>query len=338
MVTFFTQKPLPSVINLGRYKLVLPEVFGFCGGVVRAINLMEETILQNCGKRIFLLGEIIHNQNVNDYFSSKGVTIIDYNKLESIFSIASKNDIIVIPAFGIKKELEENIRSEFSNVIDTTCNDVKKVWNFISSESAKGSNILIHGYPFHPEVEASISRASDKSAVRVIPDIFSAENFVKHNLTTSSYALANQTTMLYSETCEIESFLRRELEKKGVKLNACQAICKATYMRQIAAEKLLSNQYIDMVFVVGGYDSSNTNNLYKLAKSKKQKTFYIKDDSSISSNFSIEYYIPSEKTIAKTDLNSFIPQIRKIAILAGASCPISLVEKVIRKLSLVAGK
>jgi len=332
-LAFFAHKPLPKVIYLGRFKLLLPEIFGFCGGVVHAINLMEETISHNSESRIYLLGEIIHNKNVSDYFSSKGVINIDYDELESIFSIASENDIIVIPAFGIKKELEEKIRRKFLNVVDTTCKDVKKVWDFISAESNKGSTILIHGHPFHPEVEASVSRASDKSSVIILPDMRSAEDFMKHKLVTSDYALANQTTMLYSETCKIETFLRNELEHRGLKLNACQAICKATYMRQIAAEKLLSDRFIDMVFVVGGYDSSNTNNLYKLAKSKHERTFYIKDSFSIKENLNIENYQPLCKKTIISNIKSDISNINTIAILAGASCPVSLVEEVIGKLS-----
>jgi 4-hydroxy-3-methylbut-2-enyl diphosphate reductase len=181
-------------------------------------------------------------------------------------------------------------------------------------------------------VEASISRASNNSTVIVIQNRHDAELFLKGELKSSTYALANQTTMLYSETCEIENYLRAELGKKNLKLNACQTICKATYMRQTAAEKLLSDNSIDLVFVVGGYDSSNTNNLYKLALSKHQRTFYIKDALSLKQDLTLEHYIPSEKKVSITELKQSFPTIRRIAILAGASCPVSLVEEIIQKL------
>lgn len=325
-------------IQLGNLEIYLPSVFGFCGGVVHAIKLMEETIFNSPKHQIFMLGEIIHNNNVNDYFTSKGVKIVPHKELETIFSIAKKEDVIVIPAFGIDKGLEEKIRAKYARVVDTTCKDVKRVWAFIEEESAKGSTILIHGHPFHPEVEASISRTSSCSLVKVIPDRKAAEEFIRDGLKSSSYALANQTTMLYSETCAIEEYLRRELEKRGAALIACQTICKATHMRQTAAEKLLLNKELAIVFVIGGYDSSNTNNLYKLSISKGHKTFYIKDSSSFSENLFLEHFIPETSKIVKTHFESLISGTKKIAILAGASCPISLVEGVIHKLSEISKK
>ncbi|MEI6055242.1 MAG: 4-hydroxy-3-methylbut-2-enyl diphosphate reductase [Lentisphaerota bacterium] len=336
-------------IKVGNLEIYLPSVFGFCGGVVHAIKLMEETISTCSSHQIFILGEIIHNNNVNEYFASKGVKIVPHNELETIFSIADSEDVIVIPAFGIDQDLEEKIRAKYKRVIDTTCKDVKRVWKFISSESKNGSTILIHGHPFHPEVEASISRASKNSAVIVIPDMASANILVKHltdeenkskihiirpdKLNLSKVSMANQTTMLYSETLAIEEVLINAFEAKGSFFTSCKTICKATHMRQTAAEKLLCNKELNLVFVVGGYDSSNTNNLYKLSRSKEHKTFYIRDSSSFDENLVLKHFIPETEEIVQTDLKSLISGAKKIAILAGASCPISLVEGVIRKLS-----
>lgn len=336
-------------IKLGNLEIYLPTVFGFCGGVVHAIKLMEETISNHQGHQIFILGEIIHNNNVNEYFTSKGVKIVPHNELETIFSIADSEDVIVIPAFGIEQELEEKIRAKYKRIVDTTCKDVKRVWEFISSESKDSATILIHGHPFHPEVEASISRASKNSAVIVIPDISSANILVKYltegenkskihiirpdKLNLSKVSMANQTTMLYSETLAIEEILRKAFETRGSLFTSCKTICKATHMRQTAAEKLLLNKKLDLVFVIGGYDSSNTNNLYKLSISREHRTFYIKDSSSFGENLVLEHFIPERDKIVQTDLKSLISGAKKIAILAGASCPISLVEGVIRKLS-----
>lgn len=342
---FSCGKPLQKKINIGKFEVLLPEVFGFCGGVVHAITLMERTIEEFPQKQIFILGEIIHNNNVNEYFLSKSVKIIPHNRLETVFAIVKPDDIVVIPAFGIPLELENRIRSKYKNVVDTTCKDVKRVWDFISSESKNGSTIIIHGHPFHPEVEASISRASSDAAVIVIPDKSSVENFLEgkedssihivrsDKINLSRVSLANQTTMLYSETCDIEKLLRSKIKKKGGIFNSCQTICKATYMRQSSAEKLLSKEGLDMVLVVGGYDSSNTNNLYKLSVSKKHRTFYIKDSSSFGENLVLEHFLPEKEKTVQTNLKSLFSGTRKIAILAGASCPISIVEGVIQKLS-----
>lgn len=341
-------------LKLDNIEIYLPSVFGFCGGVVHAIKLMEETISDYSGHQIFILGEIIHNNNVNEYFRSKGVKIIPHEQLETIFSIANDEDVVVIPAFGINQELEEKIRARYKRVVDTTCKDVKRVWEFIASESLNGATILIHGHPFHPEVEAIISRASKNSAVVVIPDMVSANTFAKYiagennkpevhivrpdKLNLSKVSMANQTTMLYSETLAIEEILKKAFETKGSLFTSCKTICKATHMRQTAAEKLLLNKEIDLVFVVGGYDSSNTNNLYKLSISREHKTFYIKDSSSFGKNLVLDHFIPENDKIVQTNLTSLLSGKKKIAILAGASCPISLVEGVIQKLSEISKK
>ncbi len=339
---------ISTPIKCRDFEIYLPKVFGFCGGVIHAIKLMEETISNYSGHNIFILGEIIHNSNVNEHFRSKGVKIIPHNELETIFSIANTEDIIVIPAFGIKKNLEEKIRAKYKTVVDAACKDVKRVWDFVSSESQKAATILIHGHPFHPEVEASVSRASDDSCVVVIPDIVSANTFIEYmknktgrtgahiirqdKLNRNRVSMSNQTTMLYSETRAIEDVLRKYFEANGSKFTLCKTICNATQMRQTAAEELLSKKELDLVLVVGGYDSSNTNNLYKLSVFGKHQTFYIKDSSSFIGNFSLEHFVPELNGIVRTDFKPLISGIRKIAILAGASCPVSVVEGVIQKL------
>lgn len=336
--------------NCGRFEVVLPEVFGFCGGVIHALKLLEETIIANPEKKLFLLGEIIHNTNVNEYFQSKGISIIPHNAMEQVFSVATTDDIIVIPAFGIRVDLEARIRNRFKTVIDTTCKDVKRVWEFVREESNKGTTILIHGHPHHPEVEATVSRASSDSTVIVISnlkesgllaDFFRARKSVlelpkeirvingeKFNI--DRIALANQTTMLFNETVEIETILKKSLEQFSCTFVACQTICKATYNRQTAAVRLLGKEHPDIVFVVGGYGSSNTNNLYFIAN-EKYPTFYIKDSYSIKED-RLEHYIPLKNKTIFSSLSEVFSSVKKIAILAGASCPVGIVNDLIERL------
>lgn len=336
--------------NCGRFEIVLPDVFGFCGGVIHALKLLEETIIANPEKKLFLLGEIIHNTNINEYFESKGVTIIPHKTMERVFSVAAADDIVIIPAFGIRADFEERIRNHFKTVIDTTCKDVKRVWEFVREESKKGTTILIHGHPYHPEVEATISRAASDSTIIIIPNLKMAKIFAdffkiqkmlgkipeeihvinRDNLNTKRMALANQTTMLFSETVEIEAVLRKALRQFNCDLIACQTICKATYNRQTAASRLLGKEHPDIIFVVGGYDSSNTNNLYFLAK-QIYPTFYIKDSSSIKKD-GVEHYIPSKNMTVFSPLSEIFSSVKKIAILAGASCPIWIVNSLVERL------
>jgi 4-hydroxy-3-methylbut-2-en-1-yl diphosphate reductase len=341
-----------------KFKIILPEVFGFCGGVIIALKKMA-SVLNTCNKnqKIFLLGEIIHNSTINEYLLGRKVDIIQDDHLEDVMNKADQNDIIIIPAFGIPYELGIRIRKKYKYVIDTACRYVKLVWNFIESESKKGSTIVIYGQPGHQEVQASISRASKTSCVLVIPDLdtlgkfrnivlekFKNNNIIDNSIIkeireisvfnsqafdVSKLALASQTTMLYNEVTTAERMLSDLSNDINSTFVSCNTICKATYDRQNAAVNLLDNN-TDVVFVVGGYDSSNTNHLFELAN-KKARTFYIKDSSYIT-DLEIKHYIPKEDKEICTSTQEVVNQINIIAVLAGASCPFYIVKDVIDRL------
>ncbi|HJO94582.1 MAG TPA: 4-hydroxy-3-methylbut-2-enyl diphosphate reductase [Victivallales bacterium] len=343
----------------GRFKILLPEVFGFCGGVITALKKME-SVLNECsrGQKIFLLGEIIHNSAINDYLFARKVNIIHEDNLEDVINIAGENDIIVIPAFGIAHDLEVKIREKYRFIIDTACRYVKLVWNFIERESEKGSTIIIYGQPGHQEVQAGISRASKTSCVLVIPNLavlkkfsniilnkFKNDSFVTHSIfddikeislfnsaafNINNLALASQTTMLYDEVIAGENILSDLSKKINSNFISCNTICKATYNRQNAAKNLLSKKP-DVVFVIGGYDSSNTNHLFELAN-QKTRTFYIKDSSYIS-ELHVKHYIPREEKEIITLTENIFLGVDSVAVLAGASCPFYIVKNVMDKLA-----
>ena len=344
----------------GRFKIILPEIFGFCDGVISALKKLENIIEINDSKKIYLLGEIIHNPTVNQYFISSGVNIIPESSLNNIFKLAKQDDNIIIPAFGIPLNLEKRIRRKYKNVIDTTCRNVKSVWNFISSETKKKSTIILYGKPGHPEVKASISRAENNSCIIVLPNLKATEDLAAflnnsnlNNLKQSienicsnkeircynsqffnpeRFALANQTTMLYNETLKVEKIIRDIIEKKGSKLFACDTICRATYLRQKAA-LTVCRQNPDLIFVVGGYESSNTLHLYKLAQ-KYSPVYYLKDADSIE-NSNITFFIPEQSKEIKVSTKQMLKNISKIAIFAGASCPFAVINKIIEKLGVL---
>ena len=340
-------------LDVGKFKILLPEVFGFCGGVISALNKLENTLNKCQGIKIFLLGEIIHNPTVNNYFLKSGVKIISEPNLTSIFDIASPADIIIIPAFGIPLDIEYRVRKTFHNIVDTTCKNVKSVWDFIYEESGKNSTILLHGKPGHPEVKASISRSIKSSSVIILPDIAAAETFASYfkkgfpvlpkkgkfikdgihwminNLNLNRLALANQTTMLYSETKKIEKILKTAIENTNKEFISCNTVCAATHLRQKAAEQLCT-QNPDLILVVGGYDSSNTNHLYKLAAAKT-KTIYLKDSTAFSHDKIKHFLLEKQKEIIVSTKTIF-KDCKTIAILGGASCPFSEIKKLIKKI------
>jgi len=339
-----------------KFSIILPKEFGFCGGVVSALKKLEDVVSCNKGEKIFLLGEIIHNPVVNDYFRKLGVIIVHHNSLETVFELASPQDTIVIPAFGIPISLEQKITSHFKNIVDTTCWNVKSVWKFVEDEALIGSTILLHGKYSHPEVEATLSRAG-KSSVIVLPSVSAVKKFLNiiksssskndiklqltasdihflnfQNFNISRIALANQTTMLYDETVEIECLLSTAFEHSDTKFISCRTICKATYNRQKAALEVCK-QNPDLIFVVGGYDSSNTIHLYRLA-SKHARTYYIKDDTVLSQS-EILHFVEEENRLCMTSTRDVFCKVKKIAIFAGASCPHTVIEDVIKKINML---
>jgi len=370
-----------KTVNAGRFQILLPEIFGFCGGVIAALKKLENAIKNNLvNNKIFLLGEIIHNPSVNQSFIDAGVIIIHENEMRTVFNLANDDDFIVIPAFGIPLDLEIKIRQRYKNIVDTTCRNVKSVWNFILQESELGSTIILHGKPDHPEVKASISRAGDNNCVIVLPNLNAAEKFLSflkycfseftvydhmeikenklqlwnlkkdkflkfiyennleeyilfHNIQNFNFyrlALTNQTTMLYDDTIALEKSLRNGLEGSKCELYACDTICKATFLRQLAAKKIC-NLNPDLIIVIGGYDSSNTTHLYYLAK-QFSKVYFIKDSFSITESI-LTYFIPEKNQEQNIDINILFHNILKITILAGASCPFREIYGVINKLS-----
>ncbi|MCF7792309.1 MAG: 4-hydroxy-3-methylbut-2-enyl diphosphate reductase [Victivallales bacterium] len=338
----------------GEIKIYLPEVFGFCGGVISALKKLENTVNHCEDIKIHLLGKIIHNPTVNEYFMNRGVNIISETRLEDVFTEASPKDIIVIPAFGIPLEIEYKVRKHFHNIVDTTCKNVREVWDFISTQALQGAAVLLYGKPKHPEVQASISRVKKYTSVVVLPDFEAARKFssflkngfpadikmcgefdshgihwIMNNFKTQKFAFANQTTMLYDETLEIADMLKEAAKKNDMNVECCNTVCKATCLRQKKAYELCKKK-LDLIFVVGGYDSSNTNHLYKLAESYV-KSIYIKDDTALGDEkikcYSLhnneEYYVKKEELLKKC---------RKIGLLAGASCPFSVIHKLINKI------
>ena len=346
-----------SPIECNGKSIFLPKLFGFCGGVTSALKTLERAISENKDTQIFLLGDIIHNETVSDHFRNAGVKIVPHPQLNNIFKLATPDNVIVIPAFGIPVDLEEKIRACYPKVIDTTCKDVKKIWEFIKKESSCGNTIIMHGHTYHPEVEASLSHCAKKSAIFTVRDYLATkalleafchwsnsmvsclvqrgiriENPEKINLNTIS--LANQTTMLYDETLEISEEISRFCDAKGYKFNSCRTVCMATFNRQNAAEALLKTVKLDLVIVVGGYNSSNTRQLYKIAKKNCNNVIHIKDQSSINVDGLIENYNPCLHAVEFLPV-TVIKKSKNIAVLAGASCPVSVVSETIETLKIV---
>lgn len=355
----------PSILHFGRIKIIIPRYFGFCFGVENAINIAYRTIEENPDKRIFLLSEMIHNPAVNRDLKARGVQFI--NEVDGTrtidFDDLNKDDIVVIPAFGTKVEVEQKLKNKGIDVhrYETTCSFVKRVWKRAAQLGENGATIIIHGKHKHEETKATFSHTVQNTAAVVIRDYseakilcdvitgkLSEEDFyrifegkyskgfdVKKDL--NKIGIVNQTTMLAKETEEISNCLKDAvIERYGEEelsehfCDTYDTLCYATNNNQSATKALLE-QNADLAMVVGGYNSSNTTHIAELLK-EKFPTYFISSDEKILSKEEIKHF--NIKTKDEVITENFLPEKDELTIIltSGASCPDSEVEKVLIKI------
>jgi len=275
----------------------------------------------------------------------------------------TKDDIVLIPAFGTTLEIEEKLKSiglQFEKY-DTTCPFVEKVWNRSAALGEKGYTIIIHGKYKHEETRATFSHSVQKSHSVIVLNLDEAkllgkiilgeipsEKFYeyfkeKHSegfdpkIHLERIGVVNQTTMLASETQEIADYFKSVMLKKYGEDNlkyhfadTSDTLCYATYDNQEATLEML-NHPADFAVVVGGYNSSNTTHIVELCQEKVKTFFVSSEDKILSQDKILHYNIKLKKEILT---QNYIPQKEKVTILltSGASCPDSVIEGVFRKL------
>ena len=357
----------PSLLDFGDLQIYLARHFGFCYGVENAIDISFKTIEENPGRRIFLLSEMIHNPQVNDDLLNRGVKFLMDTEGNILipFEQLNENDIVVIPAFGTTREIENKLNEKGieTKKYNTTCPFVEKVWNRAESIGDNNYSIVVHGKPGHEETRATFSRSSLHTPTVIVKDMQqtielakyitdekSAESFyeefkgqysagfdVKKDL--KRIGVVNQTTMLAGDTQAIAEYLKKvmmekyRLSEQNVEerfADTRDTLCYATNDNQSAVYGMLKTE-ADLAIVVGGYNSSNTSHLVELSE-EKLPTYFINSQEKILSNKKILHYNIHTKSEQQT--NDFLPQKTPIKILltSGASCPDALVEGVIDKL------
>jgi 4-hydroxy-3-methylbut-2-enyl diphosphate reductase len=358
----------PTLLDLGPLQIYLARHFGFCYGVENAIEIAFRTVEENPGKRIFLLSEMIHNPQVNADLQVHGIKFLqdNYGKELISFEELTADDIVIIPAFGTTLELEKKLNDLGiqTEMYDTTCPFVEKVWNRSEQIAKKNYTVIIHGKPKHEETRATFSHAAFFAPSVVVKDLEQAKELAKYITGERSPAefyeefkgqysegfsvtkdlerigVVNQTTMLASDTQAIADHLKQVMIKKyqltdqNVEerfADTRDTLCYATLENQNAVIDLL-NTDADLAIVVGGYNSSNTSHLVELCE-EKLPTYFINNEEKIISSKGILHY--NFHTKQETLTSDFLPDKRsvKVLITSGASCPDALVEGVINKLS-----
>ena len=356
----------PSMLDFGTVKFYIARHFGFCYGVENAIEISYKAIAENPDKRIFLLGQMIHNPEVNADLKSYGIRFIqDTDGSQLIpWSEINADDIVIIPAFGTTVEIESILTGIGVDVkkYNTTCPFVEKVWNRSDKLGQDQHTIIIHGKYNHEETRATFSHSLQNSKALIIKDIEetrfladvilgkrTSDEFLRFfegkyssgfnpDVDLQKIGVVNQTTMLATETQEITDFLRSVMvEKYGadhVKQHIADTrdtLCYATNDNQSATNGLL-NSNADLALVVGGYNSSNTTHLVEILE-QKFPTYFVQSHEEINSSIQIQSYDIHKKELKV--VSDFLPlknQPIHIALTSGASCPDAIVDRVIQRI------
>ncbi|HWW01996.1 MAG TPA: 4-hydroxy-3-methylbut-2-enyl diphosphate reductase [Candidatus Acidoferrum sp.] len=349
------------ILSAGDLTIKLAKEFGFCYGVERAIDLAYAARRAYPDRRIFLLGEIIHNPEVNDQIRRMGIVTIAGKPRDEEINQLRPDDIVIIPAFGTEVATRQKLGEKGCLFVDTTCGDVMSVWKRVRQYSKDSVTSIIHGKAWHEETMATSSqaRASGKGHYLVVFTLAETDyvcNYIVHGGDKSEFlakfkgaysegfdpdvdlraiGVANQTTMLRGETEEVQRRLKAAMAQKYGQEELAQhfrffdTICGATQDRQDALEKLL-RQPLDLLLVIGGYNSSNTSHLAEMGESRLP-TYFIKNAAKMASDKVILHY--DQDKHEETETPNWLPPGRvTVGITAGASCPNNLIEDAIRRL------
>lgn len=349
-------------MTIANTTVLLAEQFGFCYGVERAIDLAYASRRVFPENRIFLIGEIIHNPDVNRHLREMGIVSLPWQELDASYDDLTEDDVIIVPAFGAPTHFMDKVESRGCYVVDTTCGDVMKVWRRVRGYAKDGITSIIHGKSNHEETRATASRALGENGdghflvVLSLSDVDYVCEFLRNggdkvaflmrfqgahshgfdpDLHLSKIGVANQTTMLKSETEEIQHRLRKAITARDGNDGAFQmfdTICGATQERQDALFEMLRKP-MDLLLVVGGYNSSNTAHLVEIAE-PELPTFFIRGASCIRSLEEIVHYDLHHHEEKTSDYSRLFSPERPVTvgITAGASCPNNLIEETLVKI------
>ena len=362
-------------LAVGELTFRLAGEFGFCYGVDRAVEYAYETRTKFPGKRTFLVGEIIHNPHVNQKLAAMGVQFLhrpEDRGAEFDFSAVTPDDVVIMPAFGVTVRDFERLRQIGCVLVDTTCGSVLNVWKRVESYARDGFTALIHGKNYHEETKATSSQVNkypggtylvvrDMNEARLVCDYIerkeqdagSRERFLEHftgkmtpgfdpDRDLQCVGVANQTTMLSGESLAIAAEVGKSMARRWGEAVASEhfrtfdTICSATQERQDAVLKLIAEP-LDLMVVIGGYNSSNTTHLAAICH-EKVSTYHIEDATCIDVKDGSIRYRPVGLHSKEERREGWLPEGRlMIGITAGASTPNNKIGETIERIAALRG-
>jgi 4-hydroxy-3-methylbut-2-en-1-yl diphosphate reductase len=349
-------RDLNYTLTRGDVTIRLAESFGFCWGVERAVAIAYETRQHFPTEQIWITNEIIHNPSVNQRLREMKVNFIQVENGVKNFDIIDRGDVVILPAFGASVQEMQLLNDKGCTIVDTTCPWVSKVWNTIEKHKKKDYTSIIHGQYKHEETVATSSFADKYLVVLNLAEANYVADYILNGgdrtefLTKFSKAysagfdpdldlervgIANQTTMLKTETEAIGKLFERTMMKKynTAKLNdhfqSFNTICDATQERQDAMFKLVDEK-LDLMVVIGGYNSSNTTHLQEISIEHQIPSYHIDSDARILADNRIEHKpLGKELEIAE----NWLPTGKiVVGVTSGASTPDKVVEEAIERI------
>jgi 4-hydroxy-3-methylbut-2-enyl diphosphate reductase len=347
-----------GVLSVGGVTVRLAKQFGFCYGVERAIDLAYAAAKVFKNRRVFILGEIIHNPEVNRQIAELGIAnIIPPGKEPDLTGITS-DDVVIVPAFGTDVRTVTRLKEMGVQIVDTTCGDVMSVWKRVRQNAKDDMTSIIHGKASHEETKATASRAvsEDRGHYLIVLTLEDTEyvcDYIRKGGDKQAFlqrfagamspgfdpdqhllrvGVANQTTMMRGETEEVQRRIMAAVRERDGDSGLAQnyrffdTICGATQERQDALRDMLLLP-MNLLLVIGGYNSSNTSHLAEMGEDKLP-TYFIRNAGKLESRDRIVHYDQHAKAEIATE--AWMPDSPVVVgITAGASCPNNLIEDVI---------
>lgn len=354
-----------GTLTAGGVTIRLAKQFGFCYGVERAIDLAYAARKVFNDKRVFILGEIIHNPEVNRQIQDMGVVNLLDGKKEADVSGLTPDDVVIVPAFGTDVTTLRRLKERGVQIVDTTCGDVMSVWKRVKQNASEDMTSIIHGKASHEETRATASRAVQEGrghylVVLSLPETDYVCDYIRRGGNKEEFlrkfagayspgfdpeihlkrvGVANQTTMMRGETEEVQRRIMAAVRDREAARGAADAdqalkqnfrffdtICGATQERQDALQQMLQDK-MDLLLVVGGYNSSNTSHLAEMGEAVLP-TYFVRNASKLTSREMIVHFDQHVKEEKATP--NWLPEAPVvIGITAGASCPNNLIEDTI---------
>ncbi|WP_017652938.1 4-hydroxy-3-methylbut-2-enyl diphosphate reductase [Fortiea contorta] len=344
------------ILQQGDVTIRLAQAFGFCWGVERAVAMAYETRQHFPSDRIWITNEIIHNPAVNQRLREMQVEFIPVNGNIKDFSVVENADVVILPAFGASVQEMQLLHDKGCKIVDTTCPWVSKVWNTVEKHKKIDYTSIIHGKYKHEETVATSSFAGKYLIVLNLEEAQYVADYILHGGNREEFlekfakacsagfdpeqdlervGIANQTTMLKGETEEIGKLFEHTMMRKygpdqlNQHFQSFNTICDATQERQDAMFQLVEEQ-LDLMVVIGGFNSSNTTHLQEIPVQRGIPSYHIDSVERIKSATAIEYrQLNGELAIAQNwlPLGKIV-----VGITSGASTPDKVVEDVIEKI------